>query len=230
MALIANSAPRSSKTESYVDNKRKEDIRHANIKSACAVADAVRTSLGPKGMDKMISTANGEVIITNDGATILNKMEVLQPAAKMLVELSKSQDAAAGDGTTTVVVIAGSLLKQCLTLLSSGIHPTVISDSLHKASIKAVDVLTAMAVPLELTDRESLVKSASTSLNSKVVSQYSSLLAPLAVDAVLSVVDPEKPDLVDLRDIKIVKKLGGTVDDTEMEYLCACTWVQHVGS
>ncbi|KAJ6687353.1 CHAPERONIN [Salix koriyanagi] len=160
MALIANSAPRSSKTESYVDNKRKEDIRHANIKSACAVADAVRTSLGPKGMDKMISTANGEVIITNDGATILNKMEVLQPAAKMLVELSKSQDAAAGDGTTTVVVIAGSLLKQCLTLLSSGIHPTVISDSLHKASIKAVDVLTAMAVPLELTDRESLVKSA----------------------------------------------------------------------
>uniref|UniRef100_A0A6N2LCL1 T-complex protein 1 subunit delta n=1 Tax=Salix viminalis TaxID=40686 RepID=A0A6N2LCL1_SALVM len=216
MALIANSAPRSSKTESYVDNKRKEDIRHANIKSACAVADAVRTSLGPKGMDKMISTANGEVIITNDGATILNKMEVLQPAAKMLVELSKSQDAAAGDGTTTVVVIAGSLLKQCLTLLSSGIHPTVISDSLHKASIKAVDVLTAMAVPLELTDRESLVKSASTSLNSKVVSQYSSLLAPLAVDAVLSVVDPEKPDLVDLRDIKIVKKLGGTVDDTEM--------------
>ncbi|KAG5229820.1 T-complex protein [Salix suchowensis] len=132
---------------SYVDNKRKEDIRHANIKSACAVADAVRTSLGPKGMDKMISTANGEVIITNDGATILNKMEVLQPAAKMLVELSKSQDAAAGDGTTTVVVIAGSLLKQCLTLLSSGIHPTVISDSLHKASIKAVDVLTAMAVP-----------------------------------------------------------------------------------
>ncbi|KAG5233938.1 T-complex protein [Salix suchowensis] len=166
------------------------------------------TSLGPKGMDKMISTASGEVIITNDGATIVNKMEVLQPAAKMLVELSKSQDSAAGDGTTTVAVIAGSLLKQCLTLLSAGIHPTVISDSLHKASIKAVDVLTAMAVPLELTDRDSLIKSASTSLNSKVVSQYSSLLAPLAVDAVLSVVDPAKPDLVDLRDIKIVKSLG----------------------
>ncbi|KAF2302602.1 hypothetical protein GH714_039207 [Hevea brasiliensis] len=92
-------------------------------------------------------------------------MEVLQPAAKMLVELSKSQDAAAGDGTTTVVVIGGALLKQCLTLLSSGIHPTIISDSLHKVSIKAVDVLTAMAVPVELSDRESLIKSASTSLN-----------------------------------------------------------------
>ncbi|KAG4118280.1 hypothetical protein ERO13_D11G005200v2 [Gossypium hirsutum] len=216
MAAVTAAQPRSSKTESYVDNKRKEDIRQANIKAARAVADAVRTSLGPKGMDKMISTANGEVIITNDGATILNKMEVLQPAAKMLVDLSKSQDSAAGDGTTTVVVIAGALLKQCLLLLTNGIHPTVISDSLHKASTKAVDVLTAMAVPLEISDRESLIKSASTSLNSKVVSQYSTLLAPLAVDSVLSVVDPAKPDMVDLRDIKIVKKLGGTVDDTEL--------------
>ncbi|KAE9453307.1 hypothetical protein C3L33_14791, partial [Rhododendron williamsianum] len=103
----------SSKTESYVDNKRKEDIRRANIVAARAVADAARASLGPKGMDKMISTASGEVIITNDGATILNKMEVLQPAAKMLVELSKSQD-----------VVAGALLKQCLSLLDAGIHPT----------------------------------------------------------------------------------------------------------
>ncbi|KAJ4838971.1 T-complex protein 1 subunit delta [Turnera subulata] len=217
MASPAVAPPRSSsKTESYVDNKRKEDIRQLNISSACSVADAVRTSLGPKGMDKMISTPSGEVIITNDGATILNKMEVLQPAAKMLVELSKSQDSAAGDGTTTVVVIAGALLKQCQSLLSSGIHPTVISDSLYKLSINAVDVLTAMAKPVELTDRDALVRSASTSLNSKVVSQYSTLLAPLAVDAVLTVVNPEKPDMVDLRDIKIVKKLGGTVDDTEM--------------
>ncbi|OMP09557.1 Chaperonin Cpn60/TCP-1 [Corchorus olitorius] len=143
-------------------------------------------------------------------------MEVLQHAAKMLVDFSKSQDAAAGDSTTTVVVIAGALLKQCLSLLSHGIHPTVISDSLHKASNKAVDVFTAMAVPLKLSDRKCLIKSASTSLNSKVVSQYSTLLGPLAIDSVVSVVDPEKPDFVDLRDIKIVKKLGGAVDDTEM--------------
>ncbi|XP_012857017.1 PREDICTED: LOW QUALITY PROTEIN: T-complex protein 1 subunit delta [Erythranthe guttata] len=208
-------AAKTRSTETFVDNKRKDDIRNANIEAAQSVANTVRTSLGPKGMDKMISTSSGEVIITNDGATILNKMEVLQPAAKFLVELSKSQDVVAGDGTTTVVVIAGSLLKASLGLLTSGIHPTIVSDSLHKASIKAVEVLTAMAVPVELSDRDSLVKSASTSLNSKVVSQYSTLLAPLAVDAVLSVVDPEKPDLVDLKDIKIVKKLGGTVDDTE---------------
>lgn len=204
------------KTEKYVDNKRKDDIRQANIVSAKAVADAVRTSLGPKGMDKMLCTATGDVIITNDGATILNKMEVLQPAAKMLVELSKSQDIVAGDGTTTVVVVAGAILKQCMNLLDKGVHPTIISEAFHKASEKAVEVLTAMSVPVQLTDRESLVKSASTSLNSKVVSQYSSLLAPLAVDAVLNVVDPAKPDIVDLRDIRVVKKLGGTVDDTEM--------------
>lgn len=218
MAAAAIQAPRSSssKTESYVDNKRKEDIRRANIVAARAVADAVRTSLGPKGMDKMISTANGDVIITNDGATILNTMKVLQPAAKMLVELSKSQDSAAGDGTTTVVVIAGALLKHSLSLLNSGVHPTVVSDSLHKLSLKSVDVLTAMAVPVELSDRDSLIKSAATSLNSKVVSQYSTLLAPLAVDSVLSVVDPAHPDLVDLRDVKIVKKPGGTVDDTHL--------------
>ncbi|ERN06187.1 hypothetical protein AMTRI_Chr06g170660 [Amborella trichopoda] len=215
--MAATTASKGSlKTESYVDNKRKDDIRYANIVAARAVADAVRTSLGPKGMDKMLATASGEVIITNDGATILNKMEVLQPAAKMLVDLSKSQDIVAGDGTTTVVIIAGALLKQCLALLSKGIHPTVISDALHKASEKAVEVLSAMAVPLELSDRDSLIKSASTSLNSKVVSQYSTLLAPLAVDSVLAVVDPAKPDLVDLRDVRIVKKLGGTVDDTEL--------------
>jgi T-complex protein 1 subunit delta len=98
----------------------------------------------------------------------VGQMEVTQPAAKMLVELSKSQDIVAGDGTTTEVVLAGALLKQCLNLLSKGLHPTIISEAFHKASEKAVEVLTAMAIPVELSDREALVKSASTSLNSKV--------------------------------------------------------------
>ncbi|CAA2989635.1 T-complex 1 subunit delta [Olea europaea subsp. europaea] len=128
-------------------------------------------------------------------------MEVLQLIAKFPVQLSKSQDLVAGDGTTTVVDIAGALLKASLTLLSAGIHRTVGSDALHKASIKAAEILSAMAIPVELSDHDSLVKSTSTSLNSKVVSQYSSFLAPLAFDYVLSVVDPAKPDLVDLKDI-----------------------------
>nr|POE78185.1 t-complex protein 1 subunit delta [Quercus suber] len=132
-----------------------------------------------------------------------------------IAELSKSQDSAVGGGTTTVVVIFDALLRQCLSLLSHGIHPTVISNSLHKVALKAIDVLIAMAVPIELFDHESLIKSASTSLNSKVVSQYSSLLTPLAINFVLSVVDSAKPNIIDLRDIKIVKKLGGTVDDTD---------------
>ncbi|MCD7466424.1 T-complex protein 1 subunit delta [Datura stramonium] len=105
------------KTETFVDNKRKDDIRMANIAAAQAVANAVHTSFGPKGMDKWISTANGEIIISNYEATILNKMEVLQPATKFLVELSKSQDVVAGDGTTTGFIIASALLKQCLSLL-----------------------------------------------------------------------------------------------------------------
>ncbi|KAK9986295.1 hypothetical protein SO802_031246 [Lithocarpus litseifolius] len=134
----------------------------------------------------------------------------------MLVKLSKSQDSTAGDGTTTIFDIASAFLHQCISLLSYGIHPTVIFDSLHKVALKTVDVLTAMVVPVELSDRESLIKFASTPLNSKVVSQYSSLLALLTVDSVLFVVDPAKPDIVDLEDIKIVKRLGGTVDDIEL--------------
>jgi len=155
-------------------------------------------------------------VITNDGATILQQLKVKHPAAKMLVEMSKSQDIEAGDGTTTVVVIAGSLLSAAQQLLSRGIHATRISESFLRASKKAEDVLIGMSTPVNLADKESLIKSATTSLNSKVVSQYSNLLAPLAVDAVLKVIDPKVATNVDLKDIRVVKKLGGTIDDTEL--------------
>jgi T-complex protein 1 subunit delta len=204
-----------------------------------AVADAIRTSLGPRGMDKMvrlmnfavinekifiqtifqfqIQAGNGEVTITNDGATILKQMNVLHPAAKMLVELSRAQDVEAGDGTTSVVVIAGALLDACQKLLSKGIHPTAISDAFQRCAAKAVEILTEMSRPIELTDRESLIKSASTSLNSKVVSQQSSLLAPIAVEAVMKVAeDRGLLKTVDLKNIKIIQSLGGTIEDTEL--------------
>eukprot|EP00958_Prasinococcus_capsulatus_P016996 scaffold1904_cov375-Prasinococcus_capsulatus_cf.AAC.3 len=213
---VEAAAHQGSKVESYRDSKRKDDVRINNIVAAQAVANAVRTSLGPRGMDKMIQTSNGEVIITNDGATILKRMEVEQPAAKMLVELSESQDVVAGDGTTSVVVLCGSLLGKALSLLQRGIHPTLVSDSLHKAAIKGAEILTEMATPVTLDDRDELLKSASTSLNSKVVSHYSGLLAPIAVDSVLRVIDPARPDSVDLKDIKVVRKVGGTVDDTHI--------------
>jgi T-complex protein 1 subunit delta len=156
------------------------------------------------------------VVITNDGATILKHMSVMHPAAKMLVDLSAAQDVEAGDGTTSVVVLAGSLLTAAETLLKKGIHPTTIAESFTKAAQISADLLAEVATKLELTDRESLLKAASTSLNSKIVSQYSSLLAPIAVDSVLQVIDPTTAVNVDLRDIRLVCKLGGTIDDTEM--------------
>ncbi|KAH9499611.1 T-complex protein 1 subunit delta [Bulinus truncatus] len=200
----------------YKDKDKPTQIRYSNITAGKAVADAIRTSLGPRGMDKMIQAANGDVTITNDGATILKQMQVLHPAAKMLVELSKAQDIEAGDGTTSVVVLAGSFLDASAHLLARGIHPTVISEAFQRAAVKSTEMLESMVTPLDLNDRESLLKSASTSLNSKVVSQYSSILSPIAVDAVMKVIDPISAKNVDLKDIKIVKKLGGTVEDTEL--------------
>lgn len=143
-------------------------------------------------------------------------MNVLHPAAKMLVELSHAQDVEAGDGTTSVVVIAGALLEAAEHLLQKGMHPTAISDAFQRCATKAVDILNSMSKPVELTDRESLTKSASTALNSKVVSQQSSTLAPLAVEAVLKVTEPGHEDRIDLKNIKVIRSLGGTIEDTEL--------------
>ncbi|KAK4887636.1 hypothetical protein RN001_003907 [Aquatica leii] len=200
----------------YKDKSKPTDIRLSNINAAKAVSDAIRTSLGPRGMDKMIQAGNGEVTITNDGATILKQINVTHPAAKMLVELSRAQDIEAGDGTTTVVIIAGALLNVAEKLLGRGIHPTAISEAFQKAATHGVEILTSIATPIELENREQLIKSASTSLNSKVVSQQSSLLAPLAVTAVLKVIEFGHETAVNLSDIKVIKQLGGTVEDTEL--------------
>jgi len=188
-----------------------------NIVAAKAVATAVRTSLGPRGMDKMIQDGKGGVIITNDGATILKQMSVSHPTAKMLVELSKSQDIEAGDGTTSVVVLAGALLTAAEKLLEKGLHPQKITQGFLSAAEKSEEILTEMSKPVDLEDRDSLVQSAVTSLSSKVVAQNSEMLAPLAVDAVLRLVtDKAKQDNVDLSDIKVASKLGGTMDDCEL--------------
>ncbi|CAF1262691.1 unnamed protein product [Rotaria sordida] len=200
----------------FKTRQRPDAIRNSNIVAAKAVADAVRTSLGPRGMDKMIQTGNGEVTITNDGATILKQMSVIHPASKMLVELSKAQDIEAGDGTTTVVVIAGSLLDAASRLVAKGIHPTTIAEAFEKAVEKSTEILRDISIPIQLSDNKSLLQSASTALNSKVVSQHTHLLAPIAVQAVLRVINPTVDKNVDLRDIRIIKKLGGTIEDTEL--------------
>ena len=200
----------------FSGREKQKDVRASNIIAAKAVADCVRTSLGPKGMDKMITSSTGEVVITNDGATILRQMEVSHPAAKMLVDVSRAQDVEAGDGTTSVVVLAGAMLAAAENLLEKGIHPSQISESWLIGQNKAVEILKSIAIPTDLSNRESLIQSAVTSLNSKVVSDNSKQLAPLAVDAVLKVIDPLTATNVDLNLIRIVKKVGGTIEDTEL--------------
>lgn len=202
-----------------------------------AVADAIRTSLGPRGMDKLVIQGDGRTLISNDGATVLKQMNVLHPAAKMLVELSASQDVAAGDGTTTVAVLAGALLDACSGLLRKGIHPRTIASSFLSASEYACSVIekSKATIPIDLSDRDALLNAVTTCLSSKVVSEDSELLAPIAVDSVLTLLTDEqklpttstsegsshtairsKHPMVDLRDIRLVEQVGGTVDDTEL--------------
>ena len=202
--------------ESKSDRSKDKDVRSYNILAAKGVAEVIRTSLGPRGMDKMISKEKNEVIITNDGATILKELDVLHPCGKMLVDLAHAQDVESGDGTTTVTIVAGALLGACQNLLDKGIHPTVIADSFLSAAKKACQVVEGIATPINFQDRQTLLNSATTSLNSKVVSQYSNILSPLAVDSILSIIDPKTDFNVDLRDIRIVKRLGGTMEDTEL--------------
>lgn len=197
-------------------NSKPAEIRKSNIRAAKALADAIRTSLGPKGMDKMIKDAKGNVTITNDGATILKQMNVVNPCAKMLVELSQAQDAEAGDGTTSVVVFAGSLLEAAEQLLSKGIHPSIIADSYQTAAKEALKHLDTITHPVDIKNKEGLLKAAATSLNSKVVSKDSNL-ASLAVDAVMSVAEAsEEGALLNLEDINVVTVPSGTVDDSEL--------------
>jgi T-complex protein 1 subunit delta len=199
----------------FKDKEKPTAVRTANIIAARSVADAIRTSLGPRGMDKMIQTGKGETIITNDGNTMLRDMAVMHPAAKMLVDLANAQDIEAGDGTTSVVVICGSLLGAAEKLLAKGIHPTIISESFQRAAAEAVKVLEGISTPINMTDRQTLLKAASTSLSSKIVSQEPKL-APMAVDAVLRTINPSNAQNVDLRNIRILKKAGGVIDDSEM--------------
>ncbi|ODV60285.1 chaperonin-containing T-complex subunit CCT4 [Ascoidea rubescens DSM 1968] len=210
--VAARSSPSNS---TFRDKDKPQEVRKSNIIAARAVADAIRTSLGPKGMDKMIKTGKGEVIISNDGHTILKQMAILHPAAKMLVDVSAAQDVEAGDGTTSVVVITGALLSAADKLLKMGIHPTIIGESFQRAAKRAVEILLDMSVKISFDDRDALIRAASTSLSSKIVSPYTSLLAPLAVDSVLRVADIESNN-VDLNDIRLIKKSGGTIEDTEL--------------
>jgi len=188
---------------------RGRDAQHNNIMAAKIIAQAVKSSLGPKGMDKMLVDSLGDVTITSDGRTILDEIEVEHPAAKMMVEVAKTQDDEVGDGTTTSVIVAGELLSKAE---DKNVHPTVIIDGYRKAADKALEVLEKIAIPVDPTDKEALKKVAMTSMASKIVSENRKQLADIVVDAVLYIARKVGDEYrVDLDDIMVEKKPGESV-------------------
>jgi thermosome len=187
-----------------------------NINAAKAIADAVKTTLGPRGMDKMLVDSLGDIVITNDGVTILKEMDIDHPAAKMMVEVSKTQDQEVGDGTTTAAILAGEFLRKAEDLLNQNVHPTVIASGYRMAAERAKEVLSEMSTPVGK-DEKVLLKIANTALNSKGASTSRSKLAGIAVKSVMQVAqDRDGKTFVDFDDIQLVKKQGGSVDDTQL--------------
>ena len=196
---------------------RGREAQHANVMAAKIVAEAVKSSLGPKGMDKMLVDSFGDVTITNDGATILDEMEVQHPAAKMMVEVAKTQDKEVGDGTTTAVILAGELLRKAEDLIEKEVHPTIIIDGYRKASEKALEFLDKIAIPVKPTDKKALNQIGVTSMAGKFVAENKEFLADLAVDAILQVAEKTDGEYrVDIDDVKVEKKAGESIMETTL--------------
>jgi len=193
------------------------DAQANNIMAAKLVADLVRTSLGPRGMDKMLVDSLGDVTITNDGATILKEIDVQHPAAKMMVEISKAIDNEVGDGTTSSVVFAGSLLTKAQDLLKKDVHSSVIVEGFQAAAEKALEILTEIAKPVKPEETEELIKVAKTSMESKLISEDSPGLSKLVVDAILRIAEKHgEKHVVDLDNVKVEKKAGGSIQDSSL--------------
>jgi thermosome len=194
---------------------RGRDAQRNNISAARAVAETVRSTLGPKGMDKMLVDSLGDVVITNDGATILNEMQIEHPSAKMIVEVAKTQDKSVGDGTTTAVIIAGELLKKAEELLDQDIHPTVITKGFRVAKTRALDVLNRIAMEVTIKDEKTLQQIAETAMTGKSAEKASKELAEIAVKAIKKIAEVKGNDvIIDTDNIKLEKKEGGSINDT----------------
>ena len=194
-----------------------KDAQKNNITAAKLIAEVVRSSLGPRGMDKMLVDSLGDVTVTNDGATILKEIDVQHPAAKMMVEVAKSVDNEVGDGTTSAVVLAGALIEKAEQLISKGVHPTIIVDGYRKSATKVIEIFNNMAQKVSNNDKEQLIKIAKTSMQTKLVSKDSEALSELVVNAILQVSDQSDSGFkVDIDDVKVEKKAGGSLRDTRM--------------
>jgi len=194
-----------------------KDAQFNNITAARTIADAVRSSLGPRGMDKMLVDSMGDVIITNDGVTILKEIDVQHPAAKMLVEVAKTQDSEVGDGTTTSVILAGELLKKSLDMVDANVHPTIIAAGYRLANDKAQQILKDVSTKVSIKDDDLLKNMAITAMISKQVAGSKEFFADLVVDAVKTIAEKTKDGMVaDIRNIQTVKKAGGSMEDTKL--------------
>ena len=199
------------------ESTRGKTAHNNNIMAAKAVADSVRSTLGPKGMDKMLVDSMGDIVITNDGATILKELDVEHPAAKMIVEVAKTQDNECGDGTTSAVVIAGELLKKSESLIEQNVHPTVISNGFRLASHEALKILKDMGIEVSPTDRKTLKLVAQTAMTGKGVGGELDLLADIAVEAVVAIAEKQDGESeADIDNIQVEKKHGGSVSDTKL--------------
>jgi archaeal chaperonin len=193
------------------------DAQKNNITAAKLIAEIVRSSLGPRGMDKMLVDTLGDVTITNDGATILKEIDVQHPAAKMMVEISKATDNEVGDGTTSVVVLAGALIEKAEDLITNDVHPTIIVDGYRKSAQKAIEILNKIAQKIDAKDKSDLLKIAKTAMQTKLVSKEAPELAELVVNAVFQVSDKLGSKYkVDIDDVKVEKKAGGSLRDTTL--------------
>jgi thermosome len=194
-----------------------KDAQMNNISAAVAISGAVKSSLGPRGMDKMLVDSMGDVVITNDGVTILKEMDVQHPAAKMLVEVARTQDAEVGDGTTTSVVLAGELLKKATDLIDANVHPTIIAKGYRMANDKAQEILEKVAMKVSIEDTKTLKLIAETAMISKQVNQSKELFANLVVDAVKTIAEKKKGGYeIDLKNLTTVKKAGANMEETQL--------------
>ncbi len=185
--------------------------------AAQIIAEALKSTLGPRGMDKMLIDSLGDITITNDGATVLDEIDVQHPAAKMMVEVAKTMDDEVGDGTTTAVILAGELLKKAEDLIDQDIHPSIIVSGYQKAAEKALETLNKLSLDVDMDDRETLMKLATTSLRSKAVSRSREHLSGLVIDAIRQIVEERDGETIaDVDNVQIVKKEGKSLDETEL--------------
>jgi thermosome len=199
------------------NRSRGREAQHGNITAAKVVAESIRSALGPKGMDKMLVDNFGDVTITSDGRTILDEMDIQHPAAKMLVEVAKTQDKETGDGTTSAVIIAGELLNKAEELIDKNIHPTIIIDGYKMAAEKALETLEKIAIAVDLKSQDFLVKAATTSMGSKIVAEHKDYLAEIVVKAMLAVAEKQDEAFrVDVDDVKVEKKTGESLKETTL--------------